>query len=113
MTDNDMKFIDISMISKTAEMMETLLHKITEAECDSLPEINKKIIKLNNICVQHNITETKVEKNKAFDLVVDIESQIFEQLGYTEEIWHTLKDVIENLDGISSVLYTTKKRGMH
>lgn len=105
MTDNNAKTIDISSISTTSELLCILLHKIEEAECDSLPGIYKKLIKLNETLEHRNFFDDDISRGNAFDLTVDIEEQIFEQIGYGEETRRVLRDLIENLDVLASSLH--------
>lgn len=105
MTNSNVKFIEIPSISNTAEILWVLLQKTEEAECDSLPEIYKKLIKLNEILENRNFLDDEITKINAFNLTVDIEEQIFEQLAYAEETQRALKDFIENLDALARVLH--------
>ncbi|MBU9843663.1 hypothetical protein [Rahnella ecdela] len=105
MTDINAKTIDISSISKTSELLCLLLQKIEEAECDSLPGIYKKLITLNETLEHRDLFDDGSNRGKAFNLTVDIEEQIFEQIGYAEETHRLLRDLIENLDILASSLH--------
>ncbi|TDN47444.1 hypothetical protein [Scandinavium goeteborgense] len=106
MTENNVQTKDISLISKTPEMMEELLRKIDDAECDSLPEIHSKLLTLNLTLQQAIVTKNKIIEKHAFNMAIDIEGQLFEQLGYLEEKKDVFKEVIDRLDMLTDGFYT-------